>query len=93
MDRKVEIFGPRSGNNLVEIGENDEACKQKVEAIRCMADHLEQELATNNFNHITHVTNNMNRLFTMLNDIETVQNRRRYNLMWRGSTPWILYLQ
>ncbi|CAG8853017.1 34454_t:CDS:1 [Gigaspora margarita] len=92
---------PRSGNNLVEMGENNEVfdpemCQtyeQKVEAVKCMANHLRQELVANNFNHITCVINNMDRLFTMLNDIETVQNQRRHNQIWRGSTSWTLYLQ
>ncbi|KAF0457455.1 ATP-dependent DNA helicase pif1 [Gigaspora margarita] len=98
---KDETPCPRSGNNSVEMGENDEVFdpemrqtyEQKVEAVKRMADHLEQELAANNFNHITCVINNMDRLFTMLNDIETAQNRRRHNRTWRGSTPWTLYLQ
>ncbi|CAG8709608.1 4194_t:CDS:1 [Dentiscutata erythropus] len=86
MDKEDEILGSRLGNNLVEIDENEafdlemiQACKQKVEAIRRMADHLEQKLAANNFNHVICVTNNMDRLFTILNDIKTVQNRRRRN--------------
>ncbi|CAG8762950.1 11726_t:CDS:1, partial [Dentiscutata erythropus] len=73
----------RSGNNLNENEALDseiiQVCKQKIEAVRHIADHFEQELAANNFNHVIHVTNNMNRLFTMLNDIETAQNRRRRN--------------
>ncbi|KAF0517617.1 hypothetical protein F8M41_016883 [Gigaspora margarita] len=80
--KKDETPCPRSGNNSVEMGENDEVFdpemhqtyEQKVEAVKRMADHLEQELVANNFNHITRVINNMDRLFTMLNDIETAQN-------------------
>ncbi|CAG8823141.1 16753_t:CDS:1, partial [Cetraspora pellucida] len=87
MDKEDKAPGPRSGDNLVKMDENDEvfdlkirqSCKQKVEAIRHIADHLEQELAANNFNHIICITNNMDRLFTMLNDIEIAQNRRRHN--------------
>ncbi|CAG8759021.1 446_t:CDS:2 [Gigaspora margarita] len=98
---KNETPCPRSGNNLVEMGENDEVFdpeirqtyEQKVEAVKHMADHFEQELAANNFNYITRVINNMDRLFTMLNDIETAQNQRRHNWTWRGSMPWTLYLQ
>ncbi|CAG8449799.1 23330_t:CDS:2 [Gigaspora rosea] len=101
VDKDDKAPCPRSGNNSVEMGENDEVFdpemrqiyEQKVEAIKRMADHLDQELAANNFNHITHVINNMDRLFTMLNDIEIAQNRRRHNRMWRESTPWTLYLQ
>ncbi|CAG8610410.1 222_t:CDS:2, partial [Racocetra fulgida] len=82
IDQEDEALDSVSGNNLVEVDENDEAfdseiChiyKQKVAAIRCIANHLEQELTANNFNHITQVVNNMNRLFMMLNDIEAAQN-------------------
>ncbi|CAG8698245.1 19624_t:CDS:1, partial [Dentiscutata erythropus] len=88
---KDEEPGPRSGNNLDENEALDpemiQVCKQKIEAVRHIADHFEQELAANNFNHVICVTNNMDRLFTMLNDIETVQNRRRRNQTWQGSTP------
>ncbi|CAG8830961.1 10136_t:CDS:1, partial [Gigaspora margarita] len=84
IDNKGEAPCPRSGNNLVEMGENDkvfdpemyQTCKQKVEAIKHMADYLEQKLAANNFNHIIHIINNMDRLFTMLNDIKTAQNQK-----------------
>ncbi|CAG8568352.1 3119_t:CDS:2, partial [Cetraspora pellucida] len=90
-----EVLNSVSDNNLVEFDKNNEAfnpeihqiCEEKVLAVRCMANHLEQELAVNNFNYITHVVNNMDRLFAMLNDIETAQNQRIYNLTWRGSTP------
>ncbi|KAF0544535.1 hypothetical protein F8M41_002684 [Gigaspora margarita] len=101
VDKDDEAPCPKSENNSVEMSENDEVFdpemrqtyKQKVKAVKRMADHLEQELAANNFNYITRVINNMDRLFTMLNDIETAQNRRRHNRTWRGSTLWTLYLQ
>ncbi|CAG8644022.1 19648_t:CDS:2, partial [Gigaspora rosea] len=101
MDKEDEALGPGSGNTLAKMDENEEVsdlemtqiCRQKVEAVRRMADHLEHELAANNFNHVICVTDKIDRLFTMLNDIETVQNRRRRNPTWRGSTPWTLYLQ
>ncbi|RIB06249.1 hypothetical protein C2G38_2217609 [Gigaspora rosea] len=89
-----------SDNNLIEIDKDDEALssrlgntlakmdeKQKVEAVRRIADHFEHELAANNFNYVICVINKMDKLFTMLNDIETVQNRRRHNPTWQGSTP------
>ncbi|KAF0524679.1 hypothetical protein F8M41_015057 [Gigaspora margarita] len=79
--KKDETPCPRSGNNSVKIGKNNKVFdpemhqiyEQNVEAVKCIADHLEQELAANNFNYIIHVINNMDRLFTMLNDIETAQ--------------------
>ncbi|CAG8735182.1 4037_t:CDS:2, partial [Gigaspora rosea] len=74
--QKSMAFQIESDNNIIEIDE------VPFDAIRHMADHLEQELAANNFNYIICVTNNMDRLFTMLNDIETAQNRRRRNQTW-----------
>ncbi|CAG8788984.1 1740_t:CDS:1, partial [Dentiscutata erythropus] len=95
VDKEDEVSSPISGDNVVKIGKNEEvfdpeicqSCKQKVEAIRHIADYLKQELAANNFNHIIYITNNINRLFTILNDIKTTQNKRRCNLIWQGSTP------
>ncbi|CAG8750652.1 7425_t:CDS:2, partial [Gigaspora rosea] len=96
----ISIASHESDNNLIEIDKDDEALssrlgntlakmdeKQKVEAVRRIADHFEHELAANNFNYVICVINKMDKLFTMLNDIETVQNRRRHNPTWQGSTP------
>ncbi|CAG8734922.1 24791_t:CDS:2, partial [Gigaspora rosea] len=88
IDKNDKALGPKSENILAKMDENDKVfdlemtqiCRQKVEAVRRMADHLKHELAANNFNHVIYVTNKMDRLFTMLNNIETMQNRRRYNL-------------
>ncbi|CAG8769207.1 20361_t:CDS:1 [Cetraspora pellucida] len=85
-----EVFDSVSDNNLVKFDKNNKAfnseicqiCEKKVATVRHMADYLEQKLAANNFNHVTHVVNNMDRLFAMLNDIETAQNRRKCNLTW-----------
>ncbi|CAG8634126.1 8043_t:CDS:2 [Cetraspora pellucida] len=48
-------------DGLTQIDEDDclldpdmcQICEQKVAAVRCMANHLEQELSVNNLNHIT----------------------------------------
>lgn len=68
-------------------------CESKVAAVKRMAEHLEQELAANNLRHVLQVVNNMNKLFIMLDNIETAKRKRYRNLTWRGSTPWTLFLQ
>ncbi|CAG8855660.1 33165_t:CDS:1, partial [Gigaspora margarita] len=88
-------------SNLIEMeGANDafdsemwQICEHKVAALKRMVNHLEQELSANNLNHVSRVVSNMDKVFKMLNDIETAQNRRRRNPTWKGSTPWTLYLQ
>ncbi|CAG8575201.1 9438_t:CDS:2 [Ambispora leptoticha] len=44
-------------------------------AVRRMAEYLEIELAANNLHHIMRVVDNTNHLFTILDDIETMQRR------------------
>jgi hypothetical protein len=68
-------------------------CELKVAALKRMADHLEQELSVNNLQHVSGVVNNMDRLFTMLDDIESARRKRRRDRTWRGSTPWTMFLQ
>jgi hypothetical protein len=64
-----------------------------VAALKRMAEHLEQELAVNNVEHVSRVVNNMGSVFTMLDDIESARRKRHRNRTWQGSTPWTMFLQ
>ena len=61
------------GDNKTLDSEMHQACEFKVGAVKHMAEYLEQELSANNLRHIMQVVNNMNKLFTMLDDIEKIQ--------------------
>jgi hypothetical protein len=81
------------GDDEVQDPDVRTTCSAKVAAVKRMAEHLEQELSANNLQHVSRVVNNMDRLFTMLDDIETTQRKRRRDQTWRGSTPWTMFLQ
>ncbi|CAG8761447.1 7300_t:CDS:1, partial [Cetraspora pellucida] len=57
MNNEYERLNPKSCNSLNEIDETFDPemcqiCEQKVAAVKCMTDHLEQELSANNPNYI-----------------------------------------
>ncbi|CAG8775897.1 18235_t:CDS:1, partial [Racocetra persica] len=89
---QVEIQSSLTSQNsdLVEMDQDEETfdseihriCEQKIAAIRCIAIYLEQELLANNLNHVTQVVDNMDKLFSMLSDIELAQNRKRRDSTW-----------
>ncbi|CAG8785302.1 10096_t:CDS:1, partial [Cetraspora pellucida] len=86
------FFRTDEDNNISDL-DTCHVCELKVAAIRRMAEHLEQELTANNLHHVTRVVDNLDHLFTMLDDIETAQHRRLRSQTWRGSKPWTLFLQ
>ncbi|CAG8762915.1 12596_t:CDS:1 [Gigaspora rosea] len=65
-------------DNFVEEIE-DRNRRQKVEtkiaALNRLVEHLNIELAANNFRHVESVANNLGRAYTIINDIETSKNR------------------
>ncbi|CAG8551498.1 4578_t:CDS:2 [Gigaspora margarita] len=90
--QETQSFSVLQTCDIVKMDQDEEAFNH-VTAVKRMANHLEQELLANNLNHIIRVVNNMDKLFTILNDIETSQNRRKRDPTWHESTPWTLFLQ
>ena len=80
------------GDDEVEDPEIRQMCIQKVAAVKRMADHLEEKLSANNLQHVSSVVNTIGRLFTVMDDIETAERKRRRQQTWKGSKPWTMFL-
>ncbi|CAG8570218.1 16378_t:CDS:2 [Dentiscutata erythropus] len=66
-------------------------CETKVVALEYLVKHLREELSANNIKHIKNVINNMDRVFTMINDIKSSQLNIRRDNTW-NSKPWTMFL-
>ena len=81
------------GDDEVEDPDIRQTCIQKVAAVKRMAEHLEQELSADNLQHVSRVVDNIDRLFIVMDDIETAQHKRRCQQTWQGPKPWTMFLQ
>lgn len=81
------------GDDEVQDPDLRKTCYQQLAAVKRMTEHLEHELSANNLQHFSRVVNNMDTLFTMLDDIESTNRKRRRDQTWRGSKPWTMFLQ
>ncbi|CAG8814228.1 22466_t:CDS:2, partial [Gigaspora margarita] len=88
-------------NDLIITDENDEnfdsdlhqQCKSKIVILECLVKHLNDELLANNLQHVKNVVDNMKRMFTIIDDIESSQCKRQRSNTWSQLKPWMLFLQ
>ncbi|CAG8799257.1 20920_t:CDS:2 [Cetraspora pellucida] len=100
VDNKLSIQA-NIKNYLIATNENNEnfnpelyqQCKSKIVALERLVKHLNDELSENNLQHIENVVNNMKHTFTIIDDIESSQHKRRCSNTWSKSKPWALFLQ
>lgn len=67
-------------------------CEVKVVALEYLSNHLREELSLNNLRHVRNVVNNMDRVFTMINDIKSSQLNLKRGNTW-SAKPWTMFLQ
>ncbi|CAG8693327.1 1136_t:CDS:2, partial [Cetraspora pellucida] len=83
-------------NDLIITDENNknfnpdlhQQCKSKVVTLERLVKHLNDELSANNLRHVKNVVDNMKRTFTIIDDIESSQRKRRCSNTWSQSKPW-----
>ncbi|CAG8701116.1 27042_t:CDS:2 [Dentiscutata erythropus] len=66
-------------------------CEAKVAELEYLAKHLREELTINNLRHIKNVVNNIDRVFTMINDIKSSQCNSKCTNTWNVK-PWTMFL-
>ncbi|CAG8674983.1 6534_t:CDS:1, partial [Cetraspora pellucida] len=72
-------------NNFLVENVNDENidpelrqyCESKISALKRLVEHLNNELSKNNLRHIEGVINNMKHTFTIIDNIESSQHKKR----------------
>ncbi|KAF0527757.1 hypothetical protein F8M41_013486 [Gigaspora margarita] len=62
-------------------------CKSKICALQRLVEHLNDELSANNLRHVEGVVNNMKHTFTIIDDIESSQCKRRRSETLKKSKP------
>ncbi|CAG8631708.1 8213_t:CDS:1, partial [Scutellospora calospora] len=66
-------------------------CEAKVVELEYLAKYLREKLSINNLRHVRNAINNMDRVFTMINDIKSSQCNSRCSNIWNAK-PWTMFL-
>ncbi|CAG8848878.1 13948_t:CDS:2, partial [Gigaspora margarita] len=61
-------------------------CEVKVVALEYLSNHLREELSLNNIRHVRNVVNNMDQVFTIINDIKSSQLNLKRGNTWSAKT-------
>ncbi|KAF0472459.1 hypothetical protein F8M41_025026 [Gigaspora margarita] len=82
----VDDDGDRVDPNLYQ------QCETKVVELKYLVNHFREELSNKNLRHVRNVVNNMNRAFTIINDIKSSQRNSKRKNTW-SAKPWTMFLQ
>ncbi|CAG8456546.1 5982_t:CDS:1 [Dentiscutata heterogama] len=89
----VNIFEPYNTNEGYEnITEICQTLEPKVAALQHLVDHINEEFATNNLQHVEAIITNLDHAFTILSNIKREKNKKSRRTTWRRSKPWTIYL-